>query len=79
MWVREEADLEKCPLNPDVKEARESSGHLGGRAFGRREQPRQGLGKSEQGVGERVQPQAKILAGGRCSSGEGPQPDSGVQ
>lgn len=55
---REEADLEKCPLNPDVKEARESSGHLGGRAFGRREQPRQGLGKSEQGVGERVQPQA---------------------
>lgn len=48
-----EASTEQTP-----EEAQEPSRHLGGRAFGQREQPRQELGKREQRVDDKVQPWA---------------------
>ena len=68
-----EASKEQRP-----EEAQEPSRHLGGRAFGQREQPRQELGKSEQGVDDKVQPWAFSWSQVQRGGGGGVQPDSGV-
>lgn len=63
MWFKSETEviLKKCPLRRDLKEVREPCRHLGGRAFGQREQSRHELGvMSGSSPG--------LLAGVRCAA-----------
>lgn len=63
VWFKlvRERILKKCPLRSDLKEVREPCRHLGGRAFGQREQSRQELGVMRG-------PSPGLLAGVRCAA-----------